>query len=404
MTEGSTSEIEPTGSSDGSGPASSSTSAGDESSSDSSSGSSSSTGEPAEVICGDGMPDIDGVCLTHSGAQPLPLAPVGLASGDFNGDGEVDLVAANTATSAIVLLPGDGAGGFLAAEMTALAEGAAPVALAAGPLSDDGFDDVIVANSGTNTVTILHGGSDGFTLQSLPVGGTPSDVAIVNLDGAAGLDFAVVNTEDDLYSTWISTGAGGYLLADLTDGGPIPFIDTFVWGQVAGTDALDVVFSGDLVIGASPGQGDGSIGGTVVVVADVPAIVQEMAGGDVNDDGELDVAVATAAGVVVLVGDGEAATAEFDQNLAAQHDDVVDVQLADVTGEGNLDVIAVARGDAEIVVFPGHGDGTFGPGTVLPVGAGADSVIAVDLDHDGKKEIVVTDDLEPGLTVFIADP
>ena len=365
-------------------------------------GSSSSSGVP--VVCDDGRPDEDGVCLIEASSFGVSDGPVAVVTGDFDGDGLVDIVTASLEGDLVTLLAGDGLGGFAEPVDTPLGEDAEPVALAAGLLSDDGVSDVLVANRGHNTVSILHGGSEGFTIETLPTGGAPSDVAIVDLNGGGGLDIAVVNAEDDVLSTWIAVSDGGYHLADVSDGGPIPVLDTFVFGQVAAGGALDVVFAGDLVVGASPGAGDGTIDETVVVVANVPAPVTRMGGGDANDDGELDVVLATTGGIVVLIGDGNGGTAEFDSTVLGQHDDVVDALLMDVTGEGNEDVVAVARGDAELIVYPGKGDGTFDAPTLLAVGDDASGVTAADLDGDDVKEVLVVDALDGSVTVFEANP
>ena len=76
----------------------------------------------------------------------------------------------------------------------------------------------------------------------------------------------------------------------------------------------------------------------------------------------------------------------------------------DVTGEGNEDVVAVARGDAELIVYPGKGDGTFDAPTLLAIGDDASGVTAADLDGDDVKEVLVVDALDGSVTVFEANP
>lgn len=365
-------------------------------------GSSSSGGVP--VVCGDGAPDNNGACFGEATQFPTSSSPASVATGDFDGDGMADIAVANFATDQVTALYGDGAGGLSEPSSTSLGDGAAPVAIAAGDLTSDGISDVLVANSGLASVSILAGSAGGFSVTEVSIGGAPSDVAIAELNGDGMLDFAVVNTEDDVFSTWVSTGAGGYWLADVNSGGPIPFVDAFALGDVAIAGAVDVVFSGDLVVGASPGVGDGSIDETVVVVAEVPAPILRIQGGDANDDGELDVVLATTGGVAVLVGDGDPKEPTFTELWLGEHEMVVDVRLVDVTGEGNADAIAVARGDAQVVVYPGHGDGTFGSPTTLAVGPGATGLEAVDLDGDGIRDLVVTDDSTDALWVFPSNP
>lgn len=360
------------------------------------------TGTP--VVCGDGVPDTDGVCLVEDAVFAVSGGPVALATGDVDGDGIVDAVVANRDDDSVAVLHGDGAGGLTEAVVTPLGLDAEPVALATGLVSEDGILDVLVANHGHATISLLHGGAKGFTIDTISTGGAPSDVAIVDLDGAYGLDFAVVNAEDDTLTTWISQPSGTHLLADVNDGGPIPVVDNFVFGNVAAPSAFDVVFAGDLVVGASPGGGDGSIEETVIVVANVPSPVTSLGGADVDGDGELDVIVATEDALVVLIGDGNPGTAEFEDELLGVHEDVVDAVFADVTGEGNLDAVAVSRGDQQLIVYPGKGDGTFDAEVSLPVGSGASGVTTADLDGDGSAEVLVCDAVDGTLTVFRADP
>lgn len=327
-----------------------------------------------------------------------------MVSGDFDGDAVVDLVLSDTAGDSVVLLPGAGTGQFGAAVLTALAPGAQPTAMAAGLISDDQVADVIVANTGNNTVSILSGSISGFTEVILATGGSPSDVALADLNEDEALDFVVVNTEDDFFSCWLANEGGSFLLADLNDGGPIPFIDTVALGSVEVDGHIDVVFSGDLVVGASPGNGNGTIGENVAVIAELPAPAVQMRGGDLNEDGELDVVVATAVGVVVLLGDGLPNVPGFDDTLLGSHDTVVDVALIDLTGEGHQDLVLLAAGDAELVVYPGLGDGEFGTPVTAAVGNGATALAVVDLDGDGRNDVVVAEAGTQSVTVFLANP
>lgn len=368
----------------------------------SSSGESSTSGNP--VVCGDGRPDVDGVCLSEGVDFPAGVSSVAMVTGDFDGDANVDVVLSNTAGDSVVLLPGTGTGQFGAGVVTALAEGAEPQAMAAGLVSEDEVADVVVANAGNNTVSILYGSDAGFSEIVLPTGGSPGDVALADLDGDDALDFALVNAEDDVFSTWVSNGPGSFLLADVNDGGPIPFIDTIVLGPVAPDSNVDVMFSGDLVVGASPGNGDGSFDESVAVVAEIPAAAIHMRGGDLNEDGALDVAIATAVGVIVLVGDGNPLDPHFAENFLGAHDTVVDVAIADVTGEGNLDIVVLAAGDAELVVYPGLGDGSFGRPVTVAVGDAASALAVDDFDGDGRKDVVVADASTQSVTLFLSDP
>lgn len=118
----------------------------------------------------------------------------------------------------------------------------------------------------------------------------------------------------------------------------------------------------------------------------------------------LDVAIATALGVAVPLGDGNPLKPGFSEEVLEAHDTVVDVAIADVTGEGNMDVVVLAAGDAEVAVYPGLGDGTFGTALTVAAGDGASALAVGELDGDGLNDIVIAKDSTQTVTVFLANP
>src|SRR5262245_12390836 len=73
-------------------------------------------------------------------------APVAVTTGDFNNDGRLDLVTANSGDNTVGVLLANGAGTFQTA--LASATGTRPVSLAPGDFNADGRLDVVTANSG----------------------------------------------------------------------------------------------------------------------------------------------------------------------------------------------------------------------------------------------------------------
>jgi FG-GAP-like repeat len=101
------------------------------------------------------------------------LVPFSIAVGDFNGDGTPDLAIANqTNIGGITVLLGNGAGGFTTAPGSPLSIGRQPTSIVAGDFNGDGKLDLAVTNTVDNTVMVLLGnGLGGFTTgKQVPVG------------------------------------------------------------------------------------------------------------------------------------------------------------------------------------------------------------------------------------------
>jgi FG-GAP-like repeat len=86
---------------------------------------------------------------------PLEIGTLGRGTGvaDFNGDGNQDLVVANSASNSVSVLLGDGKGHF--ASKTDFPVGKNPRKLAVGDLNHDGRADIVTPNTGSNNVSIL---------------------------------------------------------------------------------------------------------------------------------------------------------------------------------------------------------------------------------------------------------
>ena len=145
---------------------------------------------------------------TNHGAGATPTAA---AVGDFNNDQEVDLVVANKGGNNItVMLDSEQNPGTLLAGMNSPA-GASPVAVAVGDFNKDGNLDVVVANSTANTVSVLLGLGNGKfeSPVSYPVGNNPSAVAVADFDNDGYPDIAVTNEGDGTVTVLLNNGAQG---------------------------------------------------------------------------------------------------------------------------------------------------------------------------------------------------
>ena len=68
--------------------------------------------------------------------------------------------------------------------------------------------------------------------------------------------------------------------------------------------------------------------------------------------------------------------------------DTYSVTLADVNGDGKLDIVASNASSSTVSVLLGNGDGTFQPQTTLATGTSPTSTAVADLNGDGKLDLV----------------
>src|SRR5215471_15415300 len=79
--------------------------------------------------------------------------PYSVAVADLNGDGRQDLAIANSSDNSVSILLGRGDGTFSPRQDYSV--GAAPHSVAIGDLNGDGWPDVVTANSATVTISVL---------------------------------------------------------------------------------------------------------------------------------------------------------------------------------------------------------------------------------------------------------
>jgi hypothetical protein len=131
------------------------------------------------------------------------IMPVGVAVGDFNGDGIPDLAVANLggppppvgppAQGTVSILLGNRVGIFRAPVPYHTGKNSAGVEV--GDFNGDGFLDLAVANSGDHTVSVLLGKGDGTFQPAIayPAGNFPTWLVVADFNRDGIPDLAVAN-------------------------------------------------------------------------------------------------------------------------------------------------------------------------------------------------------------------
>lgn len=405
----------------------------------------------------------NGTCDGNFDQNPNPTAMVGdldpaIQVVDVDGDGHLDVVgsaafyplmdnseAGTEAGYLVSVLKGDGKGNLAIAQT--YRGGANVYSFVAADFNGDKRPEIVTADSFENRVRLFandgagnygppQGATVGYTIGPVdaPDHLAPMKVADLNGDGEPDLllvEFAVDGSSPAELTALLNDGTGKFLppvRSSITGDATVP-VPVFVAGAFRNPATPDVIYMNTYNQGSSNfnvlflrGNGDGTFAAPVTL-ATLP-FPQQVVAGDFNNDGKLDFAV--------MGTDSTGTKWEFDVFLG--HGDGTFTQLAsqmfptlstlgaqqlfaiDLNHDGKLDLLAglnanegwVASGDDLIEVL-GNGDGTLQAPTTLISHFGA--VAVADVNHDGYPDLIQARDpngnfgqaitSQPGVTVYL---
>jgi Domain of unknown function (DUF4347)/FG-GAP-like repeat len=285
--------------------------------------------------------------------------------------------------------------------------------VAAADLNKDGKIDLVTKGLADNTISVLTGdGSGSFNAGGIlsNIGFDPFDASLADFNGDGNLDLLLEDGSDP--SIALGNGSGGFDIATVFE------LPTGIFGLPNGSYVGDVNGDGkpDIIsainLRSQPSQisvllNNGSGGFGVPVVTTVGINADDIAVGDVNGDGKLD--LVTTNGILgsrdnnpdfslvnnisVLLGNGNGGfSAPTNINVGNETERVV---VGDFNGDTKLDIVVSTSAPTDaggttysISALLNNGTGTFGSPT-NSTAAGSDAIEVADLNGDGKLDLVI---------------
>ncbi|NET00825.1 MAG: hypothetical protein F6K61_09680 [Sphaerospermopsis sp. SIO1G1] len=294
----------------------------------------------------------------------------GLQSGDFNGDGNIDLAVNSLENDNLSIFLNDGNGGFTQSGI--FATGERPVNIPPADLDGDGDLDLVILNTITlnnftafndgNTISVLlNDGDAGFTTsQTYTLSSGIESATTGDLDNDGDLDLAVLNRRNDSITLLFNDGNGNFdTSTTLNSVSPDPV--TVTLADLDGDGNSDLItnnFSSSGSVYVFLSNGDGTFAQRVSYnVPGYPGTSRVM---DLDLDGDLDIATSHA---VTFVGQERR--------------------------EGN-----------QFSVLRNNGDGTFSSPIIVEVGNVPISPVIADLDGDGDLDVVTSNGNDGTISVL----
>jgi len=308
------------------------------------------------VLLGAGTGSLGAAATYGTGAGS---APQWVAAADLNGDGRPDLVTANTGTNQVGVLLNNGNGTFGAVATYGSGAGSAPLGLTLADLNADGNPDIVTANNGSNTIGVLlnaGGGSFGTVVTYATGTGTaPLGVAMADLNGDGRPDVVTANSGNSTASVLLSSGPGTFSAAAAygTGAGSTPNGVALADLNADGKPDLVTANTGSNTIGTLLNSGTGTFGTVTTTSTGAGSTPAAIALADVNADGRPDAVVAlnSSNAVGVLLGSGPGTFSAVTTYSAGPGSAPLALTLADLNGDALPDIVSNNNGSNTVGVL-----------------------------------------------------
>jgi flagellin-like hook-associated protein FlgL len=330
--------------------------------------------------------------------------PYYLATADLNRDGVKDIISADSGAASVSVLLGNGDASYQARRSFSTL-GSNPTVVVAADFTGDGVADLASGTDSFAWMTIYKGNGDGTFLAStsfaFAANFKPVALAVGDFNGDSRSDLAAVDVSGTkTISVLFGNGDGSFSLsATYTVAGSDPRGLAVADYNGDGIDDLAVTEPGPNKVGIWLGRSDGTFtsGGTYAIGTYPRAV----SAADLNQDGQIDLVTADGddGKMSVLFGNGNGTFRARTSYAAGTNTRWV--QLGDFNSDGAADIVATDTGGNAISLLLNNGDGSFASRRTFAVGQTPYAVTVADMNNDGVPDVLTPDQTDGKVSVLL---
>ncbi|CAF1186071.1 unnamed protein product [Rotaria sordida] len=334
--------------------------------------------------------------IYSTGSAPQPFS---VAIGDFNNDNRSDIVVANSGTGNLSILLGLDNGTFGMEMMYSIGTNSRPQYVITCDINKDNKLDIVSVNSKNETISILMGQGNGTFSEQIMYrtgdGSYPYAMASGDFNNDSRLDFVIANKDRDSIGIFFNFNYTTFQ-RQVTFSNIDDIAATGIVARDFNHDNLldiAVVFSESNSIGILIGYGNGSFINMKSYPTGNGSEPHGIAVGDFNNDAQLDIVVTNmfTHNIGIFLGYDNGSFADIMTYSTGKDSTPYGITVADFNNDGQLDIVVASYGTNSIIVLQGYGTGAFSIIKTYSTGAGSlpYDVTAGDFNNDGQLDIAV---------------
>ncbi len=330
--------------------------------------------------------------------------PFDVVVADVDGDGDGDIATADAGDAAVTFLPNTSSSGsisFGSGQQVSVSGSASFIA--AGDIDRDGFVDLVAGES------ILRAGADGIRAAETNGSNTQFDPALfADMNADNDLDLVGAVTGGSLFGTGVAFNFGNGVFNGITRElrGAATDVATGDFNGDGRPDTVTVQAGSEFAL-VRFNLGDGVLGLANEITVGSGFSGKAVLAFDIDGDGDTDIIAADGSTSFVHVllnsGSGEVFTSAA-YSAAAAGSGFADLAFGDVNQDGNLDIAASESSTSSGLVFLSDGSGALAQPVQFSMGSGAQGIILADLDGDGRLDLATADPNDSTVSIRLGVP